>query len=209
MEQNIYFQLPHGSIRLLEILPDHDDKAHIQCRLLHSSLHECDVPAYEALSYIWGNPSSTHFILIEGQNMTVSQNLHAALLRLRNRIAGRFIWADAICINQSDMSEKSEQVHLMPKIFSCAHRTICWVPLALPDSALRLISELQQFHHSVAQGGSIVSESDLYHSNYKISSSDLDHFQQDWRFRDAEAWRSLKTFLDYPYFQRYAFISAD
>ncbi|KAI3573849.1 heterokaryon incompatibility protein-domain-containing protein [Fusarium oxysporum f. sp. albedinis] len=204
MEQDIYSHLPRGSIRLLEILPNQDNEANMQCRLLHFSLHESNIPDYEALSYIWGDRSSLtiYYIFIEGRQIHVLQNLHLALCRLRNRFTSRFIWADAICINQANTDEKSEQVYLMPKIFSYAHRTVCWVPLELPDSALRLISELQQFHHSVAQGGTIVSESDIYHSNYKISSSDLDRFHQDWRFGDAEAWRSLKKFLDNPYFQR-------
>ncbi|KAJ0132963.1 putative carnitine O-acetyltransferase [Fusarium oxysporum f. sp. albedinis] len=211
MEQDIYSHLPRGSIRLLEILPNQDNEANMQCRLLHFSLHESNIPDYEALSYIWGDRSSLtiYYIFIEGRQIHVLQNLHLALCRLRNRFTSRFIWADAICINQANTDEKSEQVYLMPKIFSYAHRTVCWVPLELPDSALRLISELQQFHHSVAQGGTIVSESDIYHSNYKISSSDLDRFHQDWRFGDAEAWRSLKKFLDNPYFQRYSLLPAD
>lgn len=48
----------------------------------------------------------------------VTQNLHAALKRLRLQHQSRLLWVDAICINQDDTSEKSFQVAMMSEIYS-------------------------------------------------------------------------------------------
>jgi hypothetical protein len=37
------------------------------------------------------------------------------------------LWADAICINQNDFDERSEQVKLMANIYSTAYRTLIWL----------------------------------------------------------------------------------
>jgi hypothetical protein len=39
----------------------------------------------------------------------------------------RFIWADAICINQSDLQERSQQVRLMGNIYRNAERVLIWL----------------------------------------------------------------------------------
>jgi Heterokaryon incompatibility protein (HET) len=46
---------------------------------------------------------------------------------MRNLHTPRVLWVDAICISQSDVSEKEHQVQLMPKIFSHAQRTLIWL----------------------------------------------------------------------------------
>jgi hypothetical protein len=37
------------------------------------------------------------------------------------------IWVDAICIDQSNLEERKQQVQLMAKIYSKAHRVIVWL----------------------------------------------------------------------------------
>ncbi|KAJ6789774.1 hypothetical protein PWT90_06479 [Aphanocladium album] len=41
--------------------------------------------------------------------------------------ADKFIWADAVCINQSDMDEKSAQVGMMDRIYSNAVYVLAWL----------------------------------------------------------------------------------
>lgn len=66
------------------------------------------------------------------------------------------LWIDALCINQSDISEKSFQVGMMGTIFSSAKLVFAWIGLPRDgsDDALRILSmpseRLSQF---VATGG--------------------------------------------------------
>lgn len=56
-----------------------------------------------AFGYAWGNPSSSHAILINGAPWSVTANLYQALTALRDSYEIRkqrlLVWADAVCIN--------------------------------------------------------------------------------------------------------------
>ncbi|KUJ10875.1 uncharacterized protein LY89DRAFT_739856 [Mollisia scopiformis] len=39
----------------------------------------------------------------------------------------RLVWVDALCINQDDLAERSQQVMLMRDIYSVAHRVVVWL----------------------------------------------------------------------------------
>lgn len=86
-----------------------------------------DKPAYTALSYVWGTESTRRQITLNGGPFPVTPNLFAALRRLRSVDLERDLWADAICINQSDNAEKSHQVQLMRPIFAKATEAIMWL----------------------------------------------------------------------------------
>ncbi|KAF4493496.1 Heterokaryon incompatibility 6, OR allele, partial [Fusarium agapanthi] len=102
---------------------------------------------YTALSYVWGDQKNPHEIFIDGKPFHVGENLYTALLRLRQRISilrtgattpedfddetlnvikqhllseSRFLWVDAICINQNDVAEREAQVKLMARIYQKA-----------------------------------------------------------------------------------------
>src|SRR5438034_907668 len=76
--QEIYESLNHfdREIRLLEILPSPDENAVVSCKLLTSSLPAN--PRYVALSYVWGDPSVTEDIWVNGRSMPVTTNLASA-----------------------------------------------------------------------------------------------------------------------------------
>ncbi|KAI9785908.1 MAG: hypothetical protein M1839_008174 [Geoglossum umbratile] len=116
-------RLDQPEIRLVTVAPG-SGNARIHCQLRHASL--TDNPEYEALSYVWGDPSDTRPISLDGQVFQVTANLHAALRRLRHRTKKVF-WIDAICINQSDPRERAHQVHMMRDIFSSAKRVVAWL----------------------------------------------------------------------------------
>ncbi|KAF5006581.1 hypothetical protein FDECE_7056 [Fusarium decemcellulare] len=127
----IYSTLPpSGKFRLLEVLPGSGDS--IQCKLHVCSLDR-NLITYEALSYTWGNDQASDKKVVQitakgaSQQLSISQNLHNALVALRRSNKSRFIWADAICINQGDAKERSQQVRLMGKIFGDAWRVVIWV----------------------------------------------------------------------------------
>jgi hypothetical protein len=73
-----------------------------------------------------------HIIYVDGQKLTVSENLHTALMALR--LLKQFLWIDAICINQEDLVKCNQQVSLMNAIYCSADSVIAWLGLEGDDS---------------------------------------------------------------------------
>ncbi|KAK5989233.1 Heterokaryon incompatibility 6-like protein [Cladobotryum mycophilum] len=86
-------------------------------------------PAYEALSYTWGGQPLDQLVYANGREYHVTGNTRAAMRRLRPNKLGafRYLWIDAICINQRDTTEKSSQVQMMDDIFANAERVNIWL----------------------------------------------------------------------------------
>ncbi|KAM0143557.1 hypothetical protein ACHAO1_000658 [Botrytis cinerea] len=131
MSSYTYSLLPASgdNIRLLRLLPSEDEAAPLHCELRDYSLQRSTprIHLYEALSYVWGDPDITLPISVNKKQFQVTVNLHAALLRLRDHSFERIIWIDAICIDQNNNEERKQQVQLMARIYSTAHRVIVWL----------------------------------------------------------------------------------
>lgn len=94
-----------------------------------------DPPSYHALSYIWGDPTPTESIRVNGRPLPVAYNLHQALLDVRRGgDAQDWFWVDAICINQDNIEERSWQVAQMGHIFGRAALVYIWLGLNNDDS---------------------------------------------------------------------------
>jgi hypothetical protein len=57
----------------------------------------------------------------------ITKNLECALRYLRYKESPRVLWVDAICINQNDLAEMSEQVPKMGEIYSRAMKVYAWL----------------------------------------------------------------------------------
>ncbi|KAF8856107.1 hypothetical protein BDZ45DRAFT_559062, partial [Acephala macrosclerotiorum] len=116
-------------IRVLQLFPGSGEDP-ISCHLIKKPIVKCGTP--EALSYTWGQELATEIIRIDGKELLVTPNLHAALRRLRQDLPlplplamlPRTLWIDAICINQEDPHERAEQVGLMRRIYKRASRLV-------------------------------------------------------------------------------------
>ena len=64
----------------------------------------------------------------------MTKNLAEALQCLTVTDESRFLWVDAICINQTDDSERSQQVRSMAKIYEDARRVLVWLGLGETDT---------------------------------------------------------------------------
>jgi hypothetical protein len=117
-------RLTSSNIRILHILPGQWGSI-VECELEERSLDNQGVE--EVLSYVWGEPVFDKVIWIDGRSFGVTENLYSILCNLRRCDATRVIWIDAICINQSDLEEKTHQVRLMRDIFSKAQNTVIWL----------------------------------------------------------------------------------
>lgn len=121
---------------------------------------------YEAVSYFWGSDQPDTEINVytvgEGKSDTLTNytfrvraNLHSALKQLRLRDIPRYLWIDAICINQEDNGERSLQVALMDRVYGEATSVCVWLGEARDESevALRFVSRivnLEDFDRLVA-----------------------------------------------------------
>ena len=115
------------SIRLLKLLPASNDAD--DC-VLSCGLEDCrlsDDPSYEALSYTWGQPIFPEILHTDNGVLKITENLALALRRLRFKERVRYLWIDAVCINQNDATDKSRQVAMMGSIYKSARRVICWL----------------------------------------------------------------------------------
>ncbi|KAL2062480.1 hypothetical protein VTL71DRAFT_6746 [Oculimacula yallundae] len=117
-------------LRLIELEPNSDLEAIVECSLSHTTLREYDedlINHYTALSYAWGDAKNTKTIRVEGLAFDITLNLDSALRYVRDSMRKCFIWADALCINQLDDEEKSFQVKQMGDVYRNATHTIIFL----------------------------------------------------------------------------------
>ena len=130
--------------RLLVLLPDKDPSAKIRCELKQVCLKE--KPSYDAISYCWGDQTATQSILCNEDELEVTLNLDTALHRLRQSQTTRTLWADAICINQTNAVERSQQVQIMRNIYEGAEKVLIWLGDSTRNSqrAIRLAENIAE-----------------------------------------------------------------
>lgn len=112
-----------NEIRLITLLPS-DDTGVVSCNFKHVSL--INPPEFSALSYCWGDPDITREIFINGKPFPVTTNLESALRHLGVKGYTQ-LWVDAICINQADKAEKSQQLLWMGSIYRRAKEVVAWI----------------------------------------------------------------------------------
>ena len=77
-------------------------------------------------NYSKGNVGDAKLIFCDGKKMMIQANLYEAMVRLR-RLRPTNYWIDAICINQQDLRERSQQVQMMGRIYGCAEEVVIWL----------------------------------------------------------------------------------
>jgi hypothetical protein len=106
-------------------------------------------PKFAALSYVWGSPDNpSHVRITSGRHpgtLPITRNLDIALRHIRHPSEVRYIWVDAMCINQADLKEKSHQVQNMYLVYTHAYVTIAWLGPQAEHSG-EAISQLQFMH---------------------------------------------------------------
>ena len=132
-----YQSLEDGEIRLLQLHPAEALDTPLHIDIFHADLGG-DLPAYEALSYVW-NEVWGHFPIWVDSNdngntktkenvyITATANLDAALRHIRYRTRSRVLWVDAICINQDDLAERGQQVQQMRRIYELCTADVAWL----------------------------------------------------------------------------------
>jgi hypothetical protein len=100
-----------------------------------------DAPPYTALSYAWGEGSKSVYVPTEFGSCRVSNTLIRFFEQVQesDEDSKAYYWVDAICIDQSNVAERNEQVLRMKEIYEAAEQIVVWLnahhifPPDLPD----------------------------------------------------------------------------
>lgn len=116
------------SFRILQVYGNGEHDSPIHCDLVERSL-DAETPTYEAISYCWGGQKPTQTIFCADRRLRITRNCESALRHFRpaSQSQSRLLWVDSICINQSNMPERSNQVRLMGEIYKGASRVLVWL----------------------------------------------------------------------------------
>lgn len=154
-ELNASLEIYHLSVTDLEIVRDEGVK--VRRKLLEEK--KLPRPDYEALSYYWGNKAENRYqfpikILKENKPFRkfLRPNLDSALRHLRLETEERFLWVDALCLNQNDDAdghkEKSIQIPRMHLIYNKAKSVCIWLDPSdeTSESAMDFVKDLLNLH---------------------------------------------------------------
>jgi hypothetical protein len=139
----VYGPLGSHEIRLLKFLPARTGEDEIRCYLMVYPLNWA-LP-YVALSYMWGDVKPPSSINLGKCPFEVGPNLNAALKKLRDRDAKKNYWIDALCIDQSNIKERSAQVTLMGEMYSQCKFVFIWLGEDRTNSAHDAISFIRRW----------------------------------------------------------------
>ncbi|KAI1125413.1 heterokaryon incompatibility protein-domain-containing protein [Nemania abortiva] len=134
-----------NEIRLLVLEPAARPNDPIQCRLEYVSLDQANHD-FVALSYTWGDTvhrNNVKQVMLDGRWWAVTANLYRALVELRRR-GYLTVWADRLCINQSDFEERSQMVLRMGVIYRSAKSVVSFLDASDPSDPVwaALVSSL-------------------------------------------------------------------
>ena len=175
-------KLPGGFMRLLQIQGStggggtsssasnsnsNTAKDTISLRITQYAIHR--LPRYVAISYTWGSALTTRPIRVNGRPFHVRLNLWHLLWHLRQRGESRFLWIDALCIDQKNLEERNFHVQLMGNIYDKAVVAIVWLGLPSDDRrqarVLEFIAEMAAFgrakHAEEGRRGVVPDEADV------------------------------------------------
>ncbi|KAK6956106.1 hypothetical protein Daesc_001376 [Daldinia eschscholtzii] len=214
----VYQKLPNESARFLRYKGiEKSTTTSEQILVLDLEIHRVqDVKSqYSTLSYAWGHPiledfedDYPHIIICGGQRMPIGLNLNHALqhVYLESDIAPPLFWVDALCINQSDLAERTEQVALMTTIYRNASSVVAWLGKDDEDAhkAHALLSEYTPVLEDI--------ESQLISPNpeYKVRPWEVVNLYDDEELhkryhltpKTRESWEALVRFLARRWFGR-------
>jgi hypothetical protein len=196
--------LEEQEIRLLEILPDSSvaqnvshslrlkqivnrvlggtvkTKGSLKCRLVSFDLRTC--LEFRALSYKWGTSPASISIQVNSLDFYIRPHLFSFFEQVHGSCEG-FLWIDAICIDQTNVSERNHQVQLMGEVYSRASEVLIWLGDAVGDSDLAMDFMLNtSSRHS---GCPILNRQTADRGDYGAMSCELDPCH--WRMEFSEA----------------------
>jgi hypothetical protein len=203
-KSSLYRVLPSQGhwIRLVRLGPGHLDEP-LRCELVPVDLsNTSEVPSYEPISYAWGENAKLEHILCDKHNLPITANLFQALLHFRYVDKDRLLWADGICIDQSDEIEKNHQVSLMGEVYSLGKRTLVWLGNCDETHKLEEVAVfIQDFNQYTESLISKTQDTSAWAAVQALNSApDLPKNHE--LIRNTEIWNHLEDFFHRPWFER-------
>ncbi|GKU07646.1 heterokaryon incompatibility protein [Fusarium langsethiae] len=155
--RNLYIRLPPGQTRVLFIQQGHD----LAVKMItvditgdeFRSPETGDAVPFKALSYSWGAPKFDFPLICDGVVVGITEILATALLAFREMGESLPLWVDALCINQMEDVEKSNQVQRMADIYAAADQIVTWMGHPVADTYLTLALLKFAREHDPKSGG--------------------------------------------------------
>lgn len=111
---------PLNQFRLLECSTEESYSGHLTLRTYPLQRMRRE---YVAISYVWGKTTDLMQIVVNNQPFAVTSTAEVALRQVTQHKLARYIWLDAICIDQANDEERGHQVRNMGCIYSFAKGT--------------------------------------------------------------------------------------
>ncbi|KAM0279964.1 hypothetical protein ACHAQH_004293 [Verticillium albo-atrum] len=130
----------------------------IRCYLFQAVPHAESGITYEALSYTWGDASDRVRIYVnDDKTLHVTRNLYLALEHLRCDTEDRFLWVDAVCIDQGHHKERNHQVGQMKLIYENADKVVIWLGVGNheTDTLFDMVQQLDKRNSRSSQRASV------------------------------------------------------
>ena len=181
--------LTKPTIRVFQILPG---TGTIRCLMKHVDLDSDRT----ACSYVWGDPKPSQVILVNERPFHVRKNLHDFLIQMRKDSFSEPLWVDALCIDQSNIIERNEQVQQMGSIFRGARAVVSWLGQGQPSAA-----QFMQFARIVSEEVAEKREARLG-TTLSTDYGNLFYLSVHRHRWDVELDKQVRTFGDLEYFTR-------
>ncbi|RGP60427.1 hypothetical protein FLONG3_10893 [Fusarium longipes] len=203
MDSFQYLAILSSDLRLLELNPGSFDDP-LTGTILHRTFlpDENEIPEFEAISYCWGDQSQPDIITLAQEHhkiiessvknhgkLRIGKNLSAALRALRSPHSKRILWCDSICMNQSDLGERSAQVQKMHHVYYHAVSVVIWLGPETSWSTLAM--------DTVRSCADLVKNVtlDIGSGRPHIEFKDLQGFPRDGITLDVNQWRAIEKLL--------------
>lgn len=143
---------------------------------------------YTALSYVWGIPVFDQIIQFAQGSVAITSSLAAALQRLRSTQHSIFLWIDQVCIHQSNIKEKEQQIPLMGLIYTHATNTVIWLGDEDGQEPGLAFDMMEQIYAR------------LQMSDVEITTRDFERL--DFPPAEHRAWQAIRQLLSRPWLRR-------
>ncbi|KAF4339010.1 heterokaryon incompatibility het-6 [Fusarium beomiforme] len=136
----------HGNFETVSL--EGENAEHEETQVVLSNEKKKNI-SYEAVSYTWakgnGKREKDHVIFIgpRWDTLPITENCFDALQNCRLEGKDRCLWVDAICINQSNVSERTHQVGMMREIYSAASRVLIYLDVDDTESGTDITHDPQ------------------------------------------------------------------
>ncbi|KAE9989441.1 hypothetical protein Vi05172_g6960 [Venturia inaequalis] len=153
-----------------------------------------DPVPYETVSYCWGDHERKYRInLMDGSFLMVTQSLGSELAGISSHSKTGYLWIDQMCIDQANLTERSQQVKVMGDVYASGLRVL--VSLGLPNLSLRPLFTLVDLALEYESNQRSVVDLQGALSDYMLSGGRTPRFLPPF-------WKAVVDLLRHPWFTR-------